>query len=130
MTCPYCETDPNQLNNHIRMSSDDAHGPQGTYPDDWDKDLRELVQDDDSDVDDPTGEANELVQDDDGDAASSDGDAIDPDELLDDKDDDASDYTCGNCGHGLDYLGGDDRDGGGKECPECEERLYWSMVDA
>lgn len=129
MSCPYCENDPNQLNNHIRMSSDDAHGPQGTYPDDWDNDARELVEADDVD-DDPTGEANELddvdVDDEDDDELD---DAADPDDLLDDDEDEASEYNCGNCGHGLDYLGGADRDGGGKECPECGERLYWSMVD-
>lgn len=51
-------------------------------------------------------------------------------EDVEDTEDDARDYQCGNCGHGLEYLGGDDRDGGGKACPECGERLYWSKVSA
>jgi DNA-directed RNA polymerase subunit RPC12/RpoP len=39
-------------------------------------------------------------------------------------------HECGNCGHPLAYLGGEDRRGGGKACPECGERLLWSRVEA
>lgn len=52
------------------------------------------------------------------------------DEVEDDEADSRHPYQCGNCGNGLPYLGGEDRDEGGKKCPECGERLFWSKVEA
>lgn len=141
MTCPICDGETNHRNNHVRMSSGDGHGPQGTYPDGYDKETGELVEggNDPDDVEADGGadaqgdelDAGDVGLDDDGDEGDDGdlGESNDPDDLLDDEAADSSEYNCGNCGHGLDYLGGADRDGGGKECPECGERLYWSMVE-
>lgn len=42
-TCPYCDVDTDHVNNHIRLSAAE-HGPKHSYPDDWDKDARERIQ--------------------------------------------------------------------------------------
>lgn len=120
-TCPLCGKETGNINNHVRMSNGAEHGPQGSYPDGWDKATRTIDVDDD----DETGEELELEDDDD-----QEDELADPEtELVDDDPSEAREYNCGNCDHPLDYLGGDDRDEGGKECPECGERLYWHLVE-
>lgn len=136
--CPYCGKDTGQVNNHIRMKNDDQHGDQGSYPEEWDRENRERTdapdQGDDLDLgeqgdgddqggDDLPGEGGDLQL----------GEQGDDDELEEidfgDTTAEAREYECGNCGEPLAYLGGDDREGGGKECPECGERIFWSMVE-
>lgn len=40
-TCPYCEKKSGHLNNHVRQSKGDGHGPAGGYPDSWDTENHE-----------------------------------------------------------------------------------------
>jgi len=35
--CPYCGEETCNVPNHIRMSKDAVHGPQGVYPDDFEQ---------------------------------------------------------------------------------------------
>lgn len=42
-TCPYCDADTDHVNNHIRLSAAE-HGPKHSYPDDWDKEARERIE--------------------------------------------------------------------------------------
>lgn len=137
-SCPFCDDDTGHVNNHVRMKNDDEHGPQGTYPDDWNPDTRA--------VESPAGEGeknrsdenesdDELELEGDGQESASDVE-LEADDGGDEKADlefkdtmaDASEYECGECGTGLEYLGGDNREEGGKECPNCGERLFWSMM--
>lgn len=135
-TCPICNSDTGHLNNHVRMSEGE-HGEQGEYPEGWDKSAGEVL-----DRTDPGGEGGEggeqsngqddghdlhLGNDDLGDNQG--GDDLDT-LTFGDSESDTRDYECGNCEEPLAYLGGDDREGGGKECPNCGERLYWSMMDS
>lgn len=84
----------------------------------------ESADPDAGDLDPPEEEPDEEVEEESDDL---DGENRDVDDDLAD-DGESKEYACGNCGHGLDYLGGEDRDGGGKKCPECGERLFWSKV--
>jgi len=88
-------------------------------------DAGDVVEQDDDPDDDPDDHAEPFEDED----TEVDGDP-DAGELDDDlaDDDGGKEYNCGNCGREVDYLGGDDRDGGGKECPGCGERLLWSQV--
>lgn len=123
--CPICEKDVSHLNNHVRMSNDDQHGDQGRYPENWDNETRTIIDE----LEDAVDELEENVDDLEAAELEDDSDSnTNPDDLLEDDPDDATTYNCGECGHELEYLGGDDREEGGKECPECGERLYWSMV--
>lgn len=140
--CPYCGESPQHLNNHVRMKSGGPHGPQGQYPENWDKENRRIDEtlsaestQTDEDGSESAGEsagANDLL-DSGGSHEQSSGDesddATDPSDLFEDLADDAREYECGECGEPLPYLGGKDREDGGKECPECGERLFWSMIE-
>jgi DNA-directed RNA polymerase subunit RPC12/RpoP len=84
----------------------------------------------DADGDDGGGDHADAFEDDDNEVEG-DPEAGDvTDEVEDEEADSRYPYQCGNCGHGLEYLGGDDREAGGKKCPECDERLFWSKVEA
>jgi len=133
--CPYCNDETGNLNSHIRMSAGD-HADQHEYPEDWDPNEHERAGD-------PAGEIEEADPDpttgtaDDGMTAYKPTDEpgeIETEEMAElgfsDSTTEARDYECGNCSEPLEYLGGDDRAEGGKECPECGERVYWSMVEA
>lgn len=126
--CKYCG-DPfhkKGYKSHVRQKGGN-HGDPGTYPDTFDGTGEPIDDDGDDGDDDPDGDDLDLDQGDDPDGGD---DSADLDLDLGDDPDDGREYDCGNCGHDLDYLGGVDRDGGGKECPNCGERLYWSMVQA
>jgi len=100
---------------------DDDHAGASDAPDggaDGDGDGVDL-----SEPDDPDGDT-------DGDTVTPDDPDDDDGEMSLDDDPEETTYDCGNCGEGVPYLGGDDRDGGGKECPGCGERLLWSRVEA
>lgn len=57
------------------------------------------------------------------------GDGDDREEItFNDDMSDTSEYECAECDEPLDYLGGVNREDGGKECPNCGERLFWSMM--
>lgn len=147
--CPICGGDSGHINNHVRMSAGDGHGPQGTYPDGWDTDAGTFEETGDAETpvpdadqgDDPDGEPVEQADAPEPEAATSDvdlsgddrGDEPEPDDdlselLFGDDEEDASEYECGECAEPLPYLGGDDRDEGGKECPNCGEQLFWSQL--
>lgn len=123
------------------QSAGGGHGPGREYPDTWNPDDRQLV-----DEPEPEGSAASGSG---GGEPETGGEIFDLDKLDDDLDDDPAvdddeaadlelgfddieprEYECGNCEEPLPYLGGDDRDGGGKECPECGERIWWSEVEA
>ena len=143
--CPYCEADKANLNSHIVQSDGGRHGPMREYPEDWDPDARERAESDEPDGSrvegdgggEPTtgGEVFELDSGD-GDGDPGEGDRGDEPDAetgtleLGFEDSEPREYECGDCGEPLPYLGGDDRDGGGKECPSCGERLWWSEVEA
>lgn len=108
--CELCSEEVGQVNNHVRMSSDDTHGPQGAYPDGWDPSGGgRLVQDD--------------VQDDGAETIVADDGADDGDDLavleLGDDPADARTYDCGNCEATIDFL---------DDCDGCGAELAWGMV--
>lgn len=145
MDCPYCGKHSGQINNHVRMSKGDGHGSTGEYPDDWDRhdhqrngadpEPDQAAETVDPHGDDPPGDLNPGGSE----ITVEQGDDLDPGEpdqsereqlgFADDMSE-KREYECGNCGEPLSYLGGDDREEGGKECPECGERLFWSMMEA
>lgn len=154
MTNCFCGEETGHLNNHVRMSSGGDHGPQGEYPEGWDVENPEANVQDEEDrgaashpADEPTGEEARAASgspSDEDEPDVEDGIRLDPESdpgegdpdaqleqlLFGDTDADASEYECGNCETPLEYLGGDDAEDGGKECGECGERLFWSMMDA
>jgi DNA-directed RNA polymerase subunit RPC12/RpoP len=139
--CPYCGKEADQLNNHVRMKSDADHGEQGAYPTEWDKESLRIDRTRQTDTDGSQSDADEpdpragSTQDRAGDVylpgedgEQDDGGGSDPADLFEDTEADAREYECGNCGHPLPYLGGEEREDGGMKCPECGERLFWSMM--
>lgn len=54
--CPICGKPVGQVNNHVRMSDDDDHGPQAMYPENWDTDARDLVDEEPRVLDVPAGD--------------------------------------------------------------------------
>lgn len=134
MKCPICGEQTGHANNHVRMTDGDGHGPMSEYPEGWDKDQGDF---------DPEAFAVETEEDDETEENDSESDVqIDPEpdpehvEADDEREEltfadteaDASEYECGECGEPLEYLGGKNAEGGGKECPNCAEALYWSMM--
>lgn len=99
-TCPICEATVGNVKNHVRMSSDEAHGPQGQYPDNFRGE---------SSTSDHLGETTlEVRLEDDGDQEAgdvqeeSDEEDLETLELGDDPED-ASNYHCGDCEDRLEY---------------------------
>lgn len=121
--CPICEEPVGNVKNHVRMSSDGAHGPQGQYPDGFTEsdgatppstqtprtpggpDLSDsrlelrLEDDDDQEAGDVAGDGEDLPAVEFGDSLA-----------------DASEYECAECGAGLAYHQ--------DEC-ECGEEPMW-----
>lgn len=147
-TCPFCDKEKKNLNSHIVQSAGDGHGPGREYPETWDPDAREMKDEPDGSAVEGTGggepetggevfdldraieESNEETTSS-GSDDSGESDSSEPAKLeLGFDDIEPREYECGNCQEPVPYLGGDDRDGGGKECPECSERLWWSEVEA
>lgn len=145
-TCPYCGKEKKNLNSHIVQSAGNGHGPGREYPETWDSDARELIDEPDGSAVEGTGggepetggEVFDLDRLDEEQSTSS-GESGETDESdepetealeLGFDDIEPREYECGNCQEPVPYLGGDDRSGGGKECPECHERLWWSEVEA
>jgi len=136
--CPICDESTGHLNNHMRMSAGD-HGEQGTYPEAWDKSTSSFAEGGgDSPRDRPENRT-------DTESLLSETPGVDPDvddsgqldeqggdQLADlefgDNMSDTRDYECGNCGEPVEYLGGEDAEEGGKQCPACGERLFWSQL--
>lgn len=110
--CELCDEEVGQVNNHVRMSSDDLHGPQGAYPEGWDPSGGgRLVTADAGDQDDGAeGATVDLV----------DGPGDDLPELdLEDDPADARTYDCGGCGSTVAFLG---------DCDDCGEELAWGAA--
>lgn len=139
-TCPYCDSDTNHLNNHVRMSAFDSHGAQGVYPDDWDSGRRERLQQSEPSEPDDAGQR-ETPQDSTGGQQSgsgqsqgertaetvqaSEGDQSGPDYpthtlVVTDSAADARQYDCSGCGDAVDYLA--------ETCPDCDTELTWRVA--
>lgn len=109
--CELCGEEVGQVNNHVRMSSDGTHGPQGAYPDGWD----------------PSGGGRVVAADDQDDGADVGAGTIVPDDGGDDLavlelgDDpaDARTYDCGQCEATIDFL---------DDCDDCGAELAWGLV--
>lgn len=134
MKCPICGEQTGHANNHVRMTDGDGHGPMSSYPDGWDTDDPAAFEPANVEADTDETEKNEQSENAsdveiDPNDESGDGDREELAELtFADDEADASEYECGECSEPLQYLGGKDADGGGKECPNCGEALYWSMM--
>ena len=146
-TCPFCDETKKNLNSHIVQKGGGGHGPSREYPENWDSTAREIIDEPDGSTVEGTGggepeTGGEIF---DLDKAIEESDEEDRGDQLGDEENESSkseplelgfdsiqprEYECGNCQHSIPYLGGDDRDGGGKQCPECSERLWWSEVEA
>lgn len=141
--CPICGEETGHLNNHVRMKNGAGHGPATEYPPRWDKEAGGFP-----DGYDPAEEAKSVA----GDGASSNGETVDmePDPSdgdgfgaeypgmdmdspqafdIDDLLSETREYECGECGEPVEYLGGEQAEGGGKKCPSCGEHLQWSAVE-
>lgn len=143
--CPFCDKTKKNLNSHIVQSAGGGHGPGREYPNTWNPDDRELI-----DEPEPDGSAVEGTG---GGEPETGGEVFDLDRAIEEENESENEsssgstssetsklelgfddinpreYECGNCQKSIPYLGGNDRDGGGKECPECRERLWWSEVN-
>lgn len=146
-TCPFCDETKKNLNSHIVQKGGGGHGPSREYPENWDSTTREIIDEpepDGSTVEGTGGGEPETggevfnldraIEESDGSSESDESgengsSESEPLELGFD-DIQPREYECGNCQAEIPYLGGNDRDGGGKECPECGERLWWSEVEA
>lgn len=119
--CGLCDQEVGQVNNHVRMSSDDVHGPQGAYPENWDpSDGGRLVGGADQGGDDDLGRTALTFEPADvtpPDAEEGD-DALPELELADDPAD-ARTYDCGGCGATVEFLG---------DCDDCGEELAWGAA--
>lgn len=111
--CGLCDREVGQVNNHVRMSSDDVHGPQGAYPENWDPSGGgRLVGGADQGGDD-LGRTDVTAPDDQEDADDL------PELELGDDPADARTYDCGGCGATVEYLG---------DCDDCGEALAWGAA--
>lgn len=98
--CPICGCKTGHINNHVRMSNGDGHGPTQQYPDGWDQSTESF--------DDPDGSetGSDLVLEHGDDDRDDDRDD-EPERLsLDDDESDFRDYECPNddCSETVDYL--------------------------
>lgn len=142
-TCPYCDSETKHLNNHIRMSAS-KHGPQGSYPKDWDKSNRQrdtIVETTDDGLQATAPEGTDSVRSGvtDGQTPAnpggSDGQTVHG--LTDDETDtqneptpvefadaaaDAREYECGGCGADMEYLA--------ENCDDCGQSNLWQGVGA
>jgi hypothetical protein len=93
--CPYCDTSTGHLNNHIRPTDGNGHGPAGQYPDDWDKENREVIDPAEAD-----------------DSEDGEGVTLDPESASDDDDDELTieagdtgprSYECPECNVEVEY---------------------------
>ena len=117
-TCDLCGCEVSNLVNHVRMSSDADHGPQGRYPEGWNGEngdtapsiSAESTNRSSEDVDEtPTIDLEDDVDQED--------DADDLETItFDDDPADASEYECGSCGDRLEYHQ--------NEC-QCGEAPMW-----
>lgn len=110
MKCPICECDTAHLNNHIRMSNGNGHGPTQQYPDGWDKSAEGFV-----DVDVDVNEGSDVAIDVDGsDVDEPDAEAL----VIEDRPSDMREYECTECEASIGYL--DD------ECSEGHEQEWYA----
>jgi len=140
ISCPYCGDKTGNLNSHIRMSAG-IHADQHNYPEDYNPDEKERggepAEDwEKDDLTDPPEEPTETAEESTGELdldVLEDEPEEEEDEIEEigfaDSQSEARNYECGNCDEPLKYLGGDDMESGGKECPECGEQIFWSMVE-
>lgn len=112
--CPYCDKKSGHLNNHVRQSKGDGHGPAGGYPDSWDKEnheRRETAQQgpqngsDDAPGQSVTGPGATEVH------------GADPDEVGDGQGEELASIT---------FEGGETRI---YECPDCEETVDYGAEE-
>lgn len=120
-TCPYCDGDTKHLNNHIRMSAAE-HGPQGQYPEDWDRDDRQRTEQQPAEQveqvepsDGPTGPTVDGLGDDLGDDPEQEATPLD----LSDDPSEAREYDCSSCGDPVEYL---------SDCENCGNGLQWGAA--
>lgn len=118
--CPYCDSEKDHINNHIRMSTGE-HGAQGSYPGDWDKDTRERSADPPSEPPESDGSnGGQTVHGLDNQETDT-GSGATPLEFADDPAD-AREYECGGCGTDMEYLA--------DECGNCGQSNQWQGVTA
>lgn len=107
--CPLCGCGTAHVNNHVRMTNDEVHGPTQTYPDGWDK-SKEQLENDPDDEEGQTAGTLEIPDDRDD----------EPDAVpleIEARPSDMREYECPDCETPVDYL--DD------ECAnEHEQRWY------
>jgi len=117
--CPYCTDEPNHVNNHVRMSNDDDHGPAQTYPDDWDPEAEtrsDELEEAGSPRSNPGGQTVHGLEDDPENTETGASEVS-----LADSPADAREYECGECNADVPYL---------SDCPECNNSLKWQGVGA
>lgn len=127
-TCPICEATVGNVKNHVRMSSDEDHGPQGRYPDGFEESSSSRGRPrTSSDLDPEEGEREvlEVRLEDDGDQEDGDDQEASSEEDLEtleigDDPEDASNYHCGDCEARLEYHQ--------EEC-ECGGTPMWRVVN-
>jgi len=97
--CPFCEATPQMLNNHIRLSRGNGHGPMGQYPDGYDMGTKSVSEPASIETDSTVEQTSDLQ--------------------LNDHKADRRHYKCG-CGKTLKYHT--------EQCPQCDEPKQWRGV--